>query len=128
MSHYPIFHNNNNRNVFEYLKLGLHISSICSPSLPSHLKWPDNFSKSHCVRSEPCAPPLYNLYLMSVFVMVTISQCVRQYLPLDYYKNPDLYRMYRDWLPAYCWYSPPTVHNPISPDITGRGGAALSGV
>ena len=57
---------------------------------------------------------------MSVFVMVTISQSVRQYLPLDYYKNPDLYRMYRDWLPAYCWYSPLNVHNPISPDITGR--------
>ena len=42
---------------------------------------------------------------------------------LDYYKKPDLYRMYRDWLPAYCWYSPLNVHNPISPDITGRGGA-----
>ena len=38
-------------------------------------------------------------------------------------KPADLYRMYRDWLPAYCWYSPLTVHNPISPDITGKGGA-----
>ena len=73
-------------------------------SLPSHLKWPDNFIPS-LSEAKPSPPPLYNLYLMSVLVMVTISQCVRQYLPLDYYKNPDLYRMYRDWLPAYCWCS-----------------------
>ena len=67
-------------------------------SLPSHLKWPEMITLANLIVSaaEPC-PPLYNSYLMSVLVMVTISQCVRQYLPLDYYKNPDLYRMYRDW-------------------------------